>query len=61
MTVSMNTSPSPQPFPHRGEGVRVAAESSSQKVEGVRVALPVKGPMLTRTGWSVFIIALIVV
>ena len=61
MTVSMNTSPSPQPSPLRGEGARVAAQSSFQNVEGVRVALPAKGPLLTRTGWSAFIIALIAV
>ena len=42
--------PSPQPSPRRGEGV-------SPK----RLVLPVKGPLLTRAGWSAFMVALIAV
>ena len=43
--------PSPQPSPHRGEGATGAQA----------VVLPGKGPLLTRSGWSVFVIALIAV
>ena len=61
MTASIPVSPSPQPSAQRGEGVRVAPQTSSQNAEGIRVALPIKGPLLTRAGWSAFIIALIAV
>ena len=42
--------PSPQPSPQRGEGVKPPA-----------VILPGKGPLLTRSGWSAFMVALIVI
>ena len=42
--------PSPQPSPQRGKGVSPQA-----------VILPGKGPLLTRWGWSVFMMALIAV
>ena len=48
--VGAGASPTPQPSPQRGEGA----------MQG-RVVLPGKGPLLTRSGWSAFIIALIVI